>query len=72
VEQDNTKALGKVIRIDDQVVQDHFGRIVRDMVEIARLVEEGGCQAEVERKRHREAEYEHWRREEDTRWWGVS
>ena len=44
--------------------------IVRELekatVEIARLVEEGERQAEIERKR-REAEYERWRREEEAR-----
>lgn len=44
--------------------------IVRELekatVEIARLVQEGERQAEIERKR-REAEYERWRREEEAR-----
>ena len=44
--------------------------IVRELekatVEIARLVEEGERQAEIERK-CREAEYERWRREEEAR-----
>jgi hypothetical protein len=54
-------------------VPDLSGRIpaiVRELekatVEIARLVEEGERQAEIERKR-REAEYERWRREEEAR-----
>jgi len=28
-----TKALGKVIQIDEQIIQDHLGRMVRDTVE---------------------------------------
>ncbi len=41
-------------------------KLEKATVEIARLVEEGERQAEIERKR-REAEYERWRREEEAR-----
>lgn len=33
MEQDSTTALGNVIRIDDERIQDHLGKIVRGSVE---------------------------------------
>ncbi len=33
MEKDNTKALSHVIRIDDERIQDHLGKVVRGSVE---------------------------------------
>ena len=33
MEKDNTKSLSNIVRIDDERIQDHFGKIVRGSVE---------------------------------------